>query len=101
MIAVSPLEFESIIVILNAHVPIGEARAFGSRYRCTHKDYSDLDLAIDIGEKMPMQQMYRLKDAFEESELPFRVDLLDYRSVSAEFRAVIDKGFEVIYRGDS
>ncbi|MGL4942011.1 MAG: nucleotidyltransferase family protein [Thermoguttaceae bacterium] len=99
MIAVSPFEFELITAILGQHVPIGEVRAFGSRYKRTHRNYSDLDLAIDTGEKIPLPQMYGLKDAFEESDLPFRIDVLDYRSISPEFRAIVDNGFDVIYRG--
>ncbi|MGL4595073.1 MAG: nucleotidyltransferase family protein [Thermoguttaceae bacterium] len=99
MIAVSPFEFETIIQILSEHVPVGEVRAFGSRYKWTNKNYSDLDLAIDTGKKMTMMQMSLLKDAFEECDLPFRVDVLDYQSISPEFRAVIDKGFEVIMGG--
>ena len=38
-----------------------------------------------------------LKEAFQESELPFRVDLLDWNAISDEFRTVIEKsGYEVI-----
>ena len=38
-----------------------------------------------------------LKEAFQESELPFRVDLLDWNAISDEFRIVIEKsGYEVI-----
>ena len=37
-----------------------------------------------------------LKEAFEESDLPFRVDVLDWNETSREFQKVIEKGFEVI-----
>ena len=37
-----------------------------------------------------------LREAFEESDLPFRVDVVDYRTVSEAFRAIIDQSYEVI-----
>jgi type I restriction enzyme S subunit len=38
-----------------------------------------------------------LSNAFEESELPFRMDVLDWHSLSKEFQAVIERRYEVIY----
>jgi hypothetical protein len=49
---------------------------------------------------MPIMKLAEIREAFEESELPYRVDVLDYFGISNEFRAVIDKGYEVIYKDD-
>ncbi|MBF0621731.1 MAG: restriction endonuclease subunit S [Magnetococcales bacterium] len=43
--------------------------------------------------------MNRLEEAFAESDLPIRVDLLDWWGVSDSFRAVIEKGFEILQKG--
>ena len=37
-----------------------------------------------------------LKEAFEESELPFRVDVLDWQATSPQFRKVIEKQYEIL-----
>jgi len=37
-----------------------------------------------------------LREAFAESNLPFRVEILDYNAISKEFQAVIDKQYEVV-----
>lgn len=99
MIDVSPHDLETIKRILAARVPDFEARAFGSRYRWTAKEYSDLDLAI-VGERpVSPKEMANLRADFEESDLPFRVDVLDWQSISPEFRRVIEDGYEVLQNG--
>ncbi len=98
MIDVSAEQLNIILNILKQHVPEYEVRAFGSRYKWTAKDYSDLDLAV-VGEtKLDWKIISNLKEAFEESKLPFRVDVLDWHAISPEFRALIEAGFEVIQK---
>ncbi|MDR1998282.1 MAG: nucleotidyltransferase domain-containing protein [Candidatus Margulisbacteria bacterium] len=93
MIAVSEAEKELIKAILYRNVPQSEVRVFGSRHRGTNKPYSDLDLAIN-GE-LTGKQLADLRCEFEECRLPYRVDVLDYRKISPEFRIVIDAGYTV------
>ncbi|MCS7091576.1 MAG: nucleotidyltransferase domain-containing protein, partial [Limisphaera sp.] len=70
MIDVNPHHLETIKRILREHVPDCEVRAFGSRVDWTAKDYSDLDLVV-VGEKaLPADTLRRLREAFEESDLP-------------------------------
>jgi predicted nucleotidyltransferase len=82
--------------ILQKHVPGAEIRVFGSRLAETVKKYSDLDLVI-MGEKeVAPDIMAKIKYDFEESDLPFRVDVLDWHKISDEFRKVISKNYEVL-----
>ena len=98
MIDLSPARLETVTRILAAHVPDCEVRAFGSRVTGTAKDYSDLDLAV-VGEHALAPDVLRLlKEAFEESDLPMRVDVLDWHGVSPAFRKVIEKGYEVVQK---
>jgi type I restriction enzyme S subunit len=96
MLDLNPHELETIQAILHRHVPDCEVRAFGSRYRWTAKDYSDLDLAIVGPGPLDLKRIYRLREAFETSDLRFRVDVLDWRAISPEFRKVIEPGYEVM-----
>ena len=96
MISVSEPEFEIIAHIMLMHIPDCKVMAFGSRYKWTAKDYSDLDLAIKCHQKLAPGKLDEIRDAFEESELPFHVDLLDYEDISSEFREIIDSGHEVL-----
>lgn len=64
--------------------------AFGSRANWTAKQSSDLDLAIDtFGVKLDKKIKSDLEDAFEESDLPYKVDVVDLNSVSESFREAI------------
>ncbi len=96
MICVAESELKIVQDILKKYVPDCEVRVFGSRYKWTAKDYSDLDLAIVGNGSLDKKLFYDMKDAFEESDLPFRVDLLDWNGISREFQEVIERGYEVV-----
>ncbi len=96
MIDVSPAQLAIISKILQDHVPGCGVWAFGSRATWTAKDYSDLDLAIIGKEKLSDKTLFAVKEAFQESDLPFRVDVLDWNGISKEFRQVIEKKYVVM-----
>ncbi|MDR3088732.1 MAG: restriction endonuclease subunit S [Desulfobulbaceae bacterium] len=98
MIAVSPSEYKIILNIIAKHAGDCDVLAFGSRYTWTNKDYSDLDLALKANNKLGLKRLGKIASAFEESELPFRVDVLDYNTISPQFRAIIDAGHERIHQ---
>ena len=86
---------ELVKTILSDFVPDCEVRAFGSRCDGTARKYSDLDLCVCGDEKLDWLLLANLKDALMESNLPFRVDLLDYHTAPEHFKQTIDNG-EVI-----
>ncbi|AUR52354.1 restriction endonuclease subunit S [Aquella oligotrophica] len=96
MIDITPADQEIVTAILKKYVPHAEVRVFGSRHKWTAKPYSDLDLAIVADAKLDKQLIYDLEEAFEESELSFRVDVIDWFAISDEFRAIIEQGYTVI-----
>jgi len=96
MIDVAECHLETIKRILVEYVGDCEVRAFGSRGNGTAKEYSDLDLAIIGKNKISRRVKMLLREAFEESDLPFRVDIVDYNAVSEAFRAIIAEKYEVI-----
>jgi len=83
---------EKMIVhdILNKFVPTYKVFVFGSRAKGTKKPFADLDLLISGDTPIPNLTVALLRDAFSESDLPFRVDLLDEKTTSSEFLAAID-----------
>jgi predicted nucleotidyltransferase len=99
MIDITPEQLETIKAILSDFVPNCEVRAFGSRCDGTARKYSDLDLCLCGGEKLDWKLLANLKDALMESDLPFRVDLLDYHTIPEQFKKNIDAG-EVIHHTD-
>lgn len=94
---VSETENKIILDILKKYVPEYEVWIFGSRYHGTAKESSDLDLVI-IGEhKLSLFRMGDLKQAFQESDLFFSVDIIDWNKISKKFQTIISKGHKVIY----
>lgn len=82
-------ELEQVLSILAQHVPDRVVWAFGSRARGERvKKFSDLDLAIE-GAELGLSAMGRLAEAFDESRLPFKVDVLQVVSIAPDFLARI------------
>lgn len=96
MIDVSKEEYQIILSILKEFVPNCEIRVFGSRNTGKAKPSSDLDLAIVGPDRLDTLLMATLKEAFEESGLPFRVDVLDWHSLSEDFKKIIEKDYTKI-----
>ncbi len=92
----SPAHRATVERILAEHVPECEVRAFGSRVTWTSRDPSDLDLAIVGKGPLDLRTLSRLNEAFEESILPMRVDVLDWHSISDNFREVIEQDYVVL-----
>ena len=90
--ALSPGELEALRALLAAHVPQCKAVVFGSRAKGTANPCSDLDLALIGPEKLAPGVLSDLRYAFMESDLPFRVDVLDYHAVPGHFRQAMDEG---------
>ena len=74
---------------LRRHVPDREVLAFGSRATWTAKDYSDLDLAIMGEEPLSLPASSALDEALVESDLPFRVDIVDWARIDDSFRGIV------------
>ena len=98
VIDILPAQLRTIKEILQRLAPDCEARVFGSRFRQTAKSYSDLDLVIVGNGKLPFKKLSALRIAFEESDLPCRVDVLDWHSISPEFQKIIEQGYEALQK---
>jgi predicted nucleotidyltransferase len=64
---------------------------FGSRARGTAGQASDIDLALDGGEPLPPGLLSDLREALEESWVPFTVDLVDLATAGPDLRARVDE----------
>ncbi|BAP56333.1 hypothetical protein THII_2036 [Thioploca ingrica] len=93
----SAQELQRVKQILRTHVPTLTVWAFGSRVHGRHlKPFSDLDLALITATELPWDKYTALKEAFSESDLPFRVDIIDWFTTSAHFRAIIQQEYCLI-----
>ena len=96
---VSPSEWAMVAAILRHHVPACPVWAFGSRATRSAKPYSDLDLAIITQTPMSLALSAALADDFAESDLPFKVDVVDWATSSEAFRKIIERDRVVLQDG--
>ena len=76
--------------VLHRHLPDGvKVWVFGSRASWMTKDSSDLDLALERDTDIPAQSLSALDVAFEESDLPYAVDIVDVKRISERFRRIV------------
>jgi predicted nucleotidyltransferase len=84
-----PRHWAIVQQILTQHLPGLPVWAFGSRTKGTAKPHSDLDLAVITTEPLSLQQAACVAEAFSESDLPWRVDVVDWALTSEAFRCLI------------
>lgn len=85
-------EIRIIKSILQELLPTAEMWVFGSRAQGQGDKYSDVDILLKMPEPIPFNVMFKLRDAFAESDLTLKVDLVDWHRVTPEFRASILEG---------
>lgn len=68
-----------------------EVYLFGSGVTKNHSYNSDIDVAIIPQSTFDEKIIYRIKDLIEESYVPFKVDIINLRKVSNEFKKEVFK----------
>ena len=89
VLAVSADHLRIVCDILQRLIPHCQVWAFGSRVTGTHKDYSDLDLAIITDAPLDITTSANVSDAFSQSDLPYKVDVVEWATTSESFRNMI------------
>lgn len=80
---------KALLALLKRHLPNTTAWVYGSRAKWTSRPQSDLDLVVFTTPDQE-RQVSELREAFEESNLPFRVDLFVWDTVPEQFRKQIE-----------
>ncbi|MEO5334933.1 MAG: restriction endonuclease subunit S [Magnetococcus sp. YQC-5] len=98
LLDISPNHMQIVRGILCHHVPDREVWAFGSRAKWTARDNSDLDLCICGDTALGFKLLSQIKDDFSESNLPWKVDVVDWATTSVSFRKIIEEDKVVVKR---
>lgn len=93
---ISSDELQIVQTILQQHIPQRTVWAFGSRVNGKAKPYSDLDLAVLGDTSLSLAEHADLVDAFSESDLPWKVDLVDWCLIGDGFRAIVAARYFVV-----
>ena len=85
--------------ILNQYLPEAEVRLVGSRARRGAKPQADIDLLVMRSHPLLPRERALLNTAFEESDIPFKVDLLEWELLTTAFRLrLLEGGAPLLYR---
>jgi len=90
-IDIDPRDREILLSLLARHLPGTAAWVYGSRVSGGSMPWSDLDMVV-FSDAEQKRRIPLLKEALEESNLSFRVDLLEWDSLPDNFKANIAAG---------
>ncbi|MYD33694.1 MAG: restriction endonuclease subunit S [Acidimicrobiales bacterium] len=93
LIDLRPDHLAVVSSILNAHVSGRTIRAYGSRTKWSAREHSDLDLVVMGESPLGPSALAKLREAFEDSDLPFSVDVLDWSVITQNFRREIEGNY--------
>ena len=88
-IDISASQRKTILELLEKYLPNTTAWVYGSRVKWTSRPQSDLDLVV-FATPEQNRKVSDLREAFEESNLPFRVDLFVWDELAEQFRSQIE-----------
>jgi uncharacterized protein len=77
---------QEFIKIIHKSLPKCKIYLFGSRARGSHSHGSDVDIAIDVNEKVEKNVVGVIREEIENSNIPYFVDIVDLNVVSEEMK---------------
>ena len=99
-IDITPDQRKILLDLLNDYLPGVTVWAYGSRIKGTARPQSDLDLAVFASAEQK-RAVAALKEGFEESQLPFRVDMFVWDEIPAQFRENIQRAHVILVNSHS
>ena len=82
---------DKVIRLVLALIPHAKVYLYESRARGTQRPFSDIDIAIDAGEKIERHRIAEIQRILEAASIPYNFDITGYRAISDEMRTHITK----------
>ena len=90
-----PKHLQMVRALLQQHLPLAEVWAYGSRVNGNGHEASDLDLVVRQPTGLNMAE---IREACVESNLPIRVEIVDWACVPANFHNEIERSYVVVQK---
>lgn len=84
--------------IIGRHLDLAQYQIFffGSRVTGRGDERSDIDIGIAGPEKIPLSMMGQIQEEIGALRILYKIEVVDFQSVSSEFKAVAFKDREII-----
>jgi predicted nucleotidyltransferase len=99
-ITVSVRHLSYLLEQLKLYIPDATVWAFGSRVKGSNRTSSDLDLAVLCDKETAKKQLPKLNEVFIESNIPFKVQLLDFNRLPVNMQENIKEKYVILYHSD-
>lgn len=93
MFGLEERHIDFILEVLHQNIPQKDAKfyVFGSRAKGNYKEYSDIDIAVQLPEeKLSADILGKVLVEFSDSTLPYEVDVIDLNAIDEKFRELIE-----------
>lgn len=94
---ISSEEKRKIIAVITALIPEAKIYLFGSRARGYYNNGSDVDLALDTGQRIQKIRLGEVRDLLNNLSVGYFFDVVDFNKANPEFREEIERG-KVIWK---
>jgi uncharacterized protein len=88
---IDPVVKQKIVGVLTVLFPHAKIYLFGSRAWGTACPTSDIDVAIDEGQRIAIGRIGEARGMFEGSNIHVKVDVVDFNVLPADWRADIER----------
>jgi predicted nucleotidyltransferase len=82
---------QKIVSLISAILPNTKIYLFGSRATGKHSTGSDIDVALDTGEKVSRHVVSEIKEILSATNIPYKIDVVDIHSVPQNMCSLILK----------
>ncbi len=80
-----------IIAVISALIPDAQIYLFGSRARGTNGKFADIDIALNAGKPLPIEDIDELESMLKESNILYTIEIVDFYQVTPSMQEEIIK----------
>ncbi len=88
---------QQVIDLLKVVFPEATIYLFGSRARGDHDERSDIDLAIDAGNRIDRHEVYKAKNILSALYIPQTIDVVDFHAIPENLQQTIREEGKILW----
>ncbi len=82
---------QKIISLIAALIPEAKIILYGSRARGDFTQWSDIDIALNTGNRLPVEKVDEVASVLRETNIPYKIEVVDFHQVPDAIRTSIEQ----------